>query len=65
MMLWPLAIAAGDLVLPPASLNVTDDGERSYAQNMTRVNGFRVLTMDLNPAKIDPLQVHEVVVDDK
>lgn len=66
MMLWPLAIAAGDLVLPPASLNVTDDGERSYAQNMTRVDGsFRVLTMDLNPAKIDPLQVHEVVVDDK
>ena len=64
MMLWPLAIAAAEL-LPPASLHVTDDGKFTYSQKTTTSGGFRVLTTYLNPSKIDPFQVHEVVVDGK
>ena len=56
-------MAIADELLPPASLNVTDDGPLFCPTRATRDGGFRVLTVDLNPARIDPLQVHEVVVD--
>jgi hypothetical protein len=56
-------VAVAVTALPPASLHVHFNGTSSYPVREYRNGGHRIRVMDLNPTSIDPLQVHEVAVD--